>query len=136
MRAALKQAHMVYLATDPDREGEAIAWHLKESLGLSEPDYQRVTFDSITASAIQAALKQTRKIDMALVRAQKARPALDRLVGYRVSPVISDVLGMSLSAGRVQAVSGPDQHRCVFGFRVGESRVRLYGPPFHPCHGR
>lgn len=103
MRAALKDVRMVYLATDPDREGEAIAWHLKESLGLDESDYQRVTFDSITATAIQAALKQTRKIDMALVHAQEARRALDRLVGYRVSPVISDVLGMSLSAGRVQS---------------------------------
>ncbi len=103
IQAVLGQTSMVYLATDPDREGEAIAWHLKEALGLSESEYERVTFDSITETAIQAALRQTRKIDMALVRAQEARRALDRIVGYRVSPVISDLLGMSLSAGRVQS---------------------------------
>jgi len=103
IRKELRNAEMVYLATDPDREGEAIAWHLKEALGLSESQYLRVTFDSITTSAIRKSLSEARKINYELVYAQEARRALDRIYGYLVSPLLSDMLGMPLSAGRVQS---------------------------------
>lgn len=103
--AGLKQlansADTVYLATDPDREGESISWHLKECLGLSNP--KRVTFGEITATAVNAGLKAHRAIDMNLVAAQEARRVLDRLVGYLVSPVLSQLTGQKLSAGRVQS---------------------------------
>lgn len=98
-----KEAEMVYLATDPDREGEAIAWHLKDALRLSDSRYQRVTFDAITPKVVRAAISHPRKIDTALVFAQEARRALDRLVGYIVSPVLWNHLGMTVSAGRVQS---------------------------------
>ena len=101
----LNKAEIIYLATDPDREGEAIAWHLKDALGLDEDDYERVTFDEITAPAIRAAITKARKIDSNLVYAQEARRALDRIVGYLVSPLISNLLGQNLSAGRVQSVA-------------------------------
>lgn len=97
------KADMVYLATDPDREGEAIAWHLKEALNLDEADYERVTFTEITVSAINKAVASPRRIDMKRVHAQEARRALDRIVGYAVSPLLSDQLGMTVSAGRVQS---------------------------------
>lgn len=103
IRKEAKTADMVYLASDPDREGEAIAWHLKETLGLDEDEYERVTFDAITPAVIQAALSKARKIDYDLVHAQEARRALDRMYGYLVSPLLSNMLGMSLSAGRVQS---------------------------------
>ncbi|MDR1608337.1 MAG: type I DNA topoisomerase [Deltaproteobacteria bacterium] len=94
------QAEMVYLATDPDREGEAIAWHLKEALELTEP--QRVTYSEITETAIKKALAQPRLIDDHLVKAQLGRRVLDRLVGYGVSPAVTRLAGKNLSAGRVQ----------------------------------
>lgn len=105
IRAAASDAELVYLATDPDREGEAIAWHLKDALGLRDGDYARVTFGSIEASAINEALRNQRKVDMQRVHAQEGRRALDRLVGYMVSPVLSDLTGQTLSAGRVQSVA-------------------------------
>jgi len=105
IRALLGKADTIYLATDPDREGEAIAWHLKDALGLKEADYERITFDAITEHAIRAALTKPRKIDTNLVHAQEARRALDRIVGYMVSPLLSDMLGQRLSAGRVQSVA-------------------------------
>lgn len=105
IRGLASRAEMIYLATDSDREGEAIAWHLKDALDLSESDYQRVTFDEITAPVITAAINQVRKIDSQLVEAQEARRALDRVVGYMVSPLLSDMLGQNLSAGRVQSVA-------------------------------
>ena len=104
IRTAMAGASMVYLASDPDREGEAIAWHLQEALGLRDADYVRVTFTEITEAAVRAALNKPRKIDMALVRAQEARRALDRMVGYLVSPLLTDKLGINLSAGRVQSI--------------------------------
>ena len=81
IRALSGKADMIFLATDPDREGEAIAWHLKDVLGLDESDYERVTFDEITEKAIRTALSQARKINVDLVQAQEARRALDRIVG-------------------------------------------------------
>ncbi|PPU05590.1 type I DNA topoisomerase (plasmid) [Xanthomonas campestris pv. campestris] len=105
--AALKSlaasSEKVYLATDPDREGEAIAWHLKDALGLKDSQYTRITFNSIDAGAVKAALRAQRPIDMELVHAQEARRALDRLVGYKVSPILWDSLGSGSSAGRVQS---------------------------------
>lgn len=99
-----RRADAVYLATDPDREGEAIAWHLKETLGLKH--YHRITFDAITQDVIRAALQAPRTLDMALVHSQEARRAADRLVGYRVSPILSRQTGIAgLSAGRVQTVA-------------------------------
>lgn len=120
LKALADKASVVFLATDPDREGEAIAWHLKEALGLSESDYQRVTFNAITESAIQNSLAGARRIDMELVNAQEARRALDRLVGYMVSPVLSDKAGQSLSAGRVQSVALRlivDRERAINAFK-------------------
>ncbi len=102
LKVQASRAEEVYLATDPDREGEAISWHLKEALHLR--NYQRVTFDAITADVITKALKKPRRIDDNLVQAQEARRVLDRLVGYQVSPVLSRQTGRhGLSAGRVQS---------------------------------
>ncbi|MCS7046318.1 MAG: type I DNA topoisomerase [Gemmataceae bacterium] len=108
IRALKKQAlaaDTVYLAPDPDREGEAIAWHLKESLGLSDAKTRRVTFNEITKSAIQKAFARAGAIDMNLVAAQEARRFLDRVVGYKLSPLLSNRLAQHLSAGRVQSVA-------------------------------
>jgi len=104
LKARTARAEAVYLATDPDREGEAIAWHLKESLELHE--YQRVTFDAITEKVIAKAMLHPRQLDMNLVHAQEARRGADRLVGYKVSPALSRQTGIArLSAGRVQTVA-------------------------------
>ena len=102
LRAASKAAGEVYLGTDPDREGESIAWHLEVLLGLKNP--KRVGFHEITPHAVKAALAQPGRIDRALVHAQEARRALDRLVGYDVSSALSRKLGGKRSAGRVQTV--------------------------------
>ncbi|MCI0457618.1 MAG: DNA topoisomerase [Gemmataceae bacterium] len=99
------KADLVYLAPDPDREGEAIAWHLKEVLGLDDQKFRRVTFNEITKSAVQKAFTQARDIDMDLVGAQEARRFLDRVVGYKLSPLLSNTLAQTLSAGRVQSVA-------------------------------
>jgi len=102
LRTAAKAADAVYLATDPDREGEAISWHLEQLLHLRNP--RRVEFHEITKSAIQAAIASPRAIDYALVHAQEARRALDRLVGYEVSSALRRKTGRPLTAGRVQTV--------------------------------
>ncbi|MBR0414445.1 MAG: type I DNA topoisomerase [Clostridia bacterium] len=104
MEAAQKSDH-VLLATDPDREGEAISWHLATLLGLDMNAADRVTFNEITKSGIEAGMKQPRAIDMDLVNAQQARRILDRLVGYRLSPFVSQKIRRGLSAGRVQSVA-------------------------------
>jgi DNA topoisomerase I len=132
--AACRQADMVYLATDLDREGEAISWHLKDTLLLSESRYQRVTFTEINGKAIRTAIASPRKIDMQLVRAQEARRTVDRIVGYILSPIISDKLGMPLSVGRVQSPAVRivvDREREVSSFRVLEhfgALVTFAGP--------
>lgn len=104
IRKQAKAADMVYLASDPDREGEAISWHLREATGLSAGQYVRVTFGEIMGAAVRASVNAPREIDMQLVDAQQARRALDRMVGWLVSPVLSDVLGRNVSAGRVQSL--------------------------------
>jgi DNA topoisomerase I len=98
-------AGTVYLAPDPDREGEAIAWHLKEALRLDDDKIRRVTFNEITKSAVQKAFANAGQIDMDLVAAQEARRFLDRVVGYKLSPLLSRKLAQHLSAGRVQSVA-------------------------------
>lgn len=105
LRSAAKKAEKVYLASDPDREGEAIAWHLAYLLGLDLNDKNRVVFNEITKEAVKAAFKNPRTIDLDLVDAQQARRVLDRLVGYSISPILWKKVKKGLSAGRVQSVT-------------------------------
>ena len=105
LRAAAQSADTVYLATDPDREGEAIAWHLTELLELSEGKTHRVTFNAITQKTVTESIRQPRKIDADLVDAQQARRVLDRIVGYQLSPLLWKKVRRGLSAGRVQSVA-------------------------------
>ena len=100
-----KSAKQVILATDPDREGEAIAWHLAHILEIPEDSVCRVTFNEITKEAVQTAVKNPRKINMNLTNAQQARRVLDRIVGYKISPVLWKKVKRGLSAGRVQSVA-------------------------------
>lgn len=105
LRKEAKKADKVYLATDPDREGEAISWHLAAALKLDDKKMRRITFNEITKNAVKASLKSPRDIDMSLVDAQQARRILDRMVGYRISPVLWAKVKRGLSAGRVQSVA-------------------------------
>ncbi len=105
LKEAAANSDEVFLATDPDREGEAISWHLAQILGLSLEDTNRVTFNEITKSAVQAGIKVPRRIDMDLVSAQQARRVLDRIVGYKLSPLLWKKVKSGLSAGRVQTVA-------------------------------
>ncbi len=105
LKKEAKSAKKVYLATDPDREGEAIAWHLAHILDIPEDSKSRVTFNEITKTAVQKAMKEPRKIDINLVNAQQARRVLDRIVGYKISPVLWKKVRKGLSAGRVQSVA-------------------------------
>ncbi len=105
LKTAADQAEMVYLATDPDREGEAISWHLKEMLELSDAKSKRVTFNEITQKVVRESIANPRDIDYALVDAQQARRVLDRIVGYQLSPLLWKKVRRGLSAGRVQSVA-------------------------------
>ncbi|NLK20750.1 MAG: type I DNA topoisomerase [Epulopiscium sp.] len=105
LRKEAKAADKVYLATDPDREGEAISWHLIHALKLDEKKISRITFNEITKNAVKNSIKEARSIDMNVVDAQQARRALDRIVGYKISPLLWRKIRKGLSAGRVQSVA-------------------------------
>lgn len=119
LKSDVKHASFVYLATDPDREGEAIAWHLSELLHLDHDRAKRITFNEITKSAVKGSIENAREIDMNLVEAQQARRALDRIVGYSISPILWHKVRRGLSAGRVQSVAlkiicEREKERCEF----------------------
>lgn len=105
LRKEAKKADKIYLATDPDREGEAISWHLMKALKLDDKEVSRITFNEITKNAVKNSLKNSRDIDMHLVDSQQARRMLDRMVGYRISPLLWAKVKRGLSAGRVQSVA-------------------------------
>ncbi|MBP3367901.1 MAG: type I DNA topoisomerase [Clostridia bacterium] len=105
LRKEVKNADRIFLATDPDREGEAIAWHLVTALGIPPEKAKRVTFNSVTKSVVKEAIKHPREIDMNIVNAQQARRILDRIVGYKLSPYLWKTVKSGLSAGRVQSVA-------------------------------
>src|SRR5436190_16337062 len=105
LKDAAKGVEEIFIATDPDREGEAIGWHLAEELGGKKKKVQRLMFNEITKKAILEAVKHPGKIDMKMVDAQQARRVLDRLVGYKISPILWDKVRRGLSAGRVQSVA-------------------------------
>ena len=105
LKADAKKAGVVYLATDPDREGEAISWHLKELLDLPNEKAKRVTFNEITKNVVRHGIENPREIDQNLVDAQQARRVLDRIVGYQLSPMLWRTIKSGLSAGRVQSAA-------------------------------
>lgn len=105
LKKEAKKADVVYLATDPDREGEAISWHLSKLLNIPEDKVQRIEFNEITKTAVNNAIKHPRKLNMDIVDAQQARRVIDRLVGYKISPILWSKVQKGLSAGRVQSVA-------------------------------
>lgn len=134
LKKLVSQADTVWLASDPDREGEAIAWHLYETLGLKDKDTHRITFHEITSEAVKDAVKHPREIDMNLVNAQQARRVLDRLVGFELSPVLWRKVQPKLSAGRVQSVAlrlVVDKEREIMAFKP-EAFYRV-DSIFHPA---
>ena len=144
IRKEARSAAKVYLATDPDREGEAISWHLANILGIDEHSPCRIEFNEVTMKAVKAAVKNPRGIDIDRVNAQQARRVLDRLVGYKISPILWAKVKKGLSAGRVQSVAAkmicdreneidtflPEEYYNIAGrFRVGGAELiaRFYG---------
>lgn len=122
LKKDVKDANFVYLATDPDREGEAISWHLKEALDIDESKYERVTFNEITKNVVQNAFNETRKIDTNLVKSQETRRILDRIIGFRLSKLMQAKTG-GKSAGRVQSVALKlivDREREILAFKPEE----------------
>ncbi len=105
LRKAAKKADKIYLATDPDREGEAISWHLMQALKEDPAKMRRISFNEITKTAVKNSIKQPRDLDMNLVDAQQARRMLDSMVGYTISPLLWVKVKRGLSAGRVQSVA-------------------------------
>ena len=123
LKKSAKSAEMVYLATDPDREGEAISWHLKQLLNLPDEKTRRVTFNEITKNVVQESIREPRDIDQKLVDAQQARRILDRIVGYELSPLLWKKIRRGLSAGRVQSVATrmvDDRDREIAAFQPEE----------------
>ena len=121
LKKLAKEAETVWLASDEDREGEAISWHLYETLGLRKEKTKRIVFHEITRNAIQNAIRNPRDIDMKLVDAQQARRVLDRLVGFELSPVLWRKIQPKLSAGRVQSVAlrlVVDREREILGLDI------------------
>ena len=134
-----KKAGKVYLATDPDREGEAISWHLQNVLGLDPDGENRIEFNEVSAKAIERALQHPRKIDYNLVDAQQARRVLDRLVGYKLSPLLNNKIQSGLSAGRVQSVVLKlivEREREIAAFRPEEYWTVWWAIASAPCCGR
>jgi len=142
LKAAAKDAEAVYLAADPDREGEAICWHLSEALGGRKKKYRRVVFNEITKKAIQAAFENPVEVDSKKVDAQQTRRILDRLVGYKVSPILWDKVRRGLSAGRVQSVALKlicDREREIKAFVAEEywtvlAQLQAKEPPVFPAN--
>src|SRR3954454_12178621 len=134
LKAAAKDATDIYVATDPDREGEAIGWHLAEELGTKKKKIHRRMFNEISKKAVQEAMKHPGTIDLKMVEAQQARRVLDRLVGYKISPILWDKVRRGLSAGRVQSVALKlicDREREITAFVPEEYwnlTARLAGP--------
>jgi DNA topoisomerase-1 len=134
LKDAAKSAEQIFVATDPDREGEAIGWHLAEELGASRKKVRRLMFNEITRKAVLEAIKHPGEIDMKMVDAQQARRVLDRLVGYKISPILWDKVRRGLSAGRVQSVALKlvcDREREIEAFVAEEYwhlTARLAGP--------
>ena len=123
LKKSAKAADIVYLATDPDREGEAISWHLKQLLNLPDSKTHRVTFNEITKKVVQESIQEPRDIDQNLVDAQQARRILDRIVGYQLSPLLWKKVRRGLSAGRVQSVATrmvDDREREIEAFQPEE----------------
>src|SRR5205085_3767879 len=121
LKKLTKKAEIIWLATDEDREGEAISWHLAETLNLKVANTRRIVFHEITKKAITEAIKNPRQIDKNLVDAQQARRILDRLVGFELSPVLWKKIKPQLSAGRVQSVTVRlivEREREIDGFKI------------------
>ena len=123
LKKAAEKVTSLYIATDPDREGEAIGWHLAQELGIDKTNTHRILFNEITERAVKAAFQHPGKIDKNKVDAQQARRVLDRLVGYKLSPLLWDKIRRGLSAGRVQSVAVRLRHRA----RARDRRLRAGG---------
>ena len=137
LKKAVKDADVVWLASDEDREGEAIAWHLQETLKLNPEKTKRIVFNEITKNAILHAIENPRGIDMNLVDAQQARRVLDRLVGYEISPILWAKIKPALSAGRVQSVAVRlivEREEEIKNF-VSQNYFKVTAQ-FHPANGR